>query len=597
MITFFCRSSRYTLRCTALWLAALGLLAACDGGDASQDADAAVEIEVDGAVGDAIGDAVGDGVGPDAAVDAFDAVDADDAAPDVELPSLTKESGFVVLEPVTYELKTINGFKAFTTDEARVWVSFQPAREQPETKPVAVFFNGGPGSATDFLLAFNTGAKSLDATMNGGVPVGPSPADWSAIANLLYVDARNTGFSYSVGVRSTGMTIRNFNAIVDAADFVRVVLRVLAVHPALRANPVVLVGESYGGTRAALMEHLLLFHGRYDADGEVYRDPALVAEIRAHLAATLAAPPDGPVPPEDVARQFGRMVLIQPYLLGDAQDEAMGELFEEEGSPPYQLEAETGEPFTPCKEQSGTCNPEYNTFTYVTQHAKRDLYKYDEASTWSNDREVAMLPVLLSPDTYEAFLDQDPRTIGPMYASERSKAYKGAVSMPGSRTLPQGANPWRAPRLRTVAAAGSDLEAPFRAVFGTLGKDDAYYAAMNLAVWALFEAAPFSYHTDRVGGLFLEALLYTDVFVTAAGFDLICYSPAVPVTLARRAELQAVSHAANTLALTYAEGAFPGVGAGTTRAVRFQPYPASGHSVPMAQPVELLGDVRAWAGW
>jgi len=560
---------------TCALLALLAGLVACGEAADSTDADGRPEAWDDGDAGEAAGE---------------------EATQDPDLAPLPKESGFVVLEPVTYQVKTKSGFTAYTSDEARVYVSFQPSSDRPETKPLAVFFNGGPGSATDFLLAFNTGEKSLDPEMNGGTPVGPSPADWSEVANLLYVDARNTGFSYSIGKRMSGMTVRNFNPIFDAADFVRVVLRVLAERPALRGNPVVLVGESYGGTRATLMLHLLLFHDRYGEAGDVYRDPALVDEIRGHFAAVLGDRAGAALPPEVVARQFGRQVLIQPYFLGDRQDEVMGELFEEEGSPPYQLAAETGEPFTPCKAQaSPACNPEYNAFAYVTERAGRDLYKYDEPSTWSTEREDEMLPVLLSPLHYQEFLDQDPRTIAEMYASQRIDAYKGALAMPGAAGLP--AVLWRLPRRQVATTGPFDLEAGFRAVFGALAKDDAYYAAMNLSVWALFEASPFSYHTDTVGGLFLEVLLYADTFLTAAGFDLICYSPAVPITLGRRADVQSVSQGSDALTVTYAQGAFPGLEAGTTRTMRFVPYAASGHSVPMAEPVKLLNDVRAWAGW
>jgi hypothetical protein len=72
-------------------------------------------------------------------------------------------------------------------------------------------------------------------------------SSFTKLGNLLYIDARQTGFSYddAPGYPCT------FDMQEDSIDFTRVILRVLDTHPQLTASRVVLVGESYGGARAA----------------------------------------------------------------------------------------------------------------------------------------------------------------------------------------------------------------------------------------------------------------------------------------------------------------------------------------------------------
>ena len=52
---------------------------------------------------------------------------------------------------------------------ARIWYVFQPADENPEDKPLFVFFNGGPGGATSAgLFSANTGRKAVRVDHSAG---------------------------------------------------------------------------------------------------------------------------------------------------------------------------------------------------------------------------------------------------------------------------------------------------------------------------------------------------------------------------------------------------------------------------------------------
>lgn len=139
----------------------------------------------------------------------------------------------------------------------RYWYAFIPAQEQPEHKPLLVFFNGGPGSATmSGLFAMNIGPWR--ARMDPNAPgYEPNPDDWSTFANLLFVDARFAGFSY--GELQPELHAYSSYAVEperDAADMLAVILRFVARHPALEHARVVPVGESFGGFRALMMMHL-----------------------------------------------------------------------------------------------------------------------------------------------------------------------------------------------------------------------------------------------------------------------------------------------------------------------------------------------------
>ncbi|RMG93915.1 MAG: hypothetical protein D6705_17430 [Deltaproteobacteria bacterium] len=236
---------------------------------------------------------------------------------------LEAEVGFIEIEPVTYRLHRPGQTLELTASAARMWYAFQPAADAPEDRPILLLFNGGPGAASEILFGFNTSQRSLDPAHNGGGDVGPSPAPWTDFANVLAIDARITGYAYNmvegasdVAVRDAEFSARNFNPYLDGADFVRVLLRFLAAHPDLQDNPVVLVGESYGGTRATVMLDLLLDYAAHATGDLPYEDDALAAEIQAHLDAVFPGLGGQVAPPELVAQQFSRQILVQPLLLG-----------------------------------------------------------------------------------------------------------------------------------------------------------------------------------------------------------------------------------------------------------------------------------------
>jgi hypothetical protein len=236
------------------------------------------------------------------------------------LPTPTPSAAFIDIERVSYRDRV--GERE--SEPARLFYSFIPARADAKEKPLFVFFNGGPGAGTTGLLhAFGTGPTTLSIDTQPPQLV-DNPDGFDQLGNLLYIDGRTSGFSYAVAddpedaaQRAEGMSPASLNEWVDAADFIRVVLRTLAREPALRNNRVVLVGESYGAIRAAMMTALLLtpqhLRGNAAPDPLVsYVDEALAAELEQHYAAVFPGVPFAEIDASVASQQFGSQVLIQP---------------------------------------------------------------------------------------------------------------------------------------------------------------------------------------------------------------------------------------------------------------------------------------------
>lgn len=212
---------------------------------------------------------------------------------------------------------------------ARLFYSFHAADERPSEKPLLVFFNGGPGSATSqTLLSFGTGRVTIDTSLPPEDCLVPNDRSFTRFANLLYVDERDVGFSYSVET----MAAAPFDALADAADFLRVVLAFTEKHPAASRAGLGFVGESYGGTRATWMTHFLLHPN--DAPAATL---GLSSSIGAYLDRVLPIDARRAKRPEDVGRHLVGNVLIQPLVLGKFQWTAQGATPFDRRTSPYDV--------------------------------------------------------------------------------------------------------------------------------------------------------------------------------------------------------------------------------------------------------------------
>jgi len=576
---------------------------------------------------------------------------------------LATEAGFSDVERIGFSFQREGPTLNFTSSRAEVFYSFQLADQTPATKPLFVFFNGGPGCPTcEGLLSSNTARNSIYPTPWG--PTGwldsssPNPDSWTRIGNLLYIDAPTTGFSYNIAEVPKGRSnahlydAQNYNPYIDAAQMVRVLLRFLRAHPTIRNNPVVLVGESYGGTRVSLMLNLLQNYRRYGTGGDVYVDKELAREVQSFLDLRPGATPGRVYTAADIAQQFGRQILIQPQLTGAYQSDITGALYEKPGSVIYALAADKDKTFTPC---ASGCNPAEHAIRFVVNDL--DLSPYDTRrpivgkNLIDNLRSEAFLTAWMwihfafvgPPSEVLEFdltaIDQlyvnkrggvDPSTGAAWYAYDRKYPQDPWSTTPNLAGIPPTARPWFEvlPQVNALGQAlladqgiaGAAWGSPLMTVFGVpadTNKDAIYNSCPPMDAYNAFysnsatrsaehpERYDISPESPRYGRLFIENLPQVKTMITDARRDLIIYSPALAPSLERYSELVKTAVARHgctdakcdgtieveyqPTAVTKLRKVFPG-----HQTIWFPHYEDSGHSVAAGMPDKFLNDVAAW---
>jgi hypothetical protein len=539
--------------------------------------------------------------------------------------SLQNEAGFMTIEPITFYFHYGDHFSRLQlkSSEARIWYSFHAADKKSAEKPLFVFFNGGPGSATcSGLMSMYTSEFSLDNEIEtgGGDIFVPNPYSWTQLGNLLYIDAREAGFSYNLmsqdknvqdeGLRFREFNAQNFNPFFDAADFVRVLLRFLASHPDLQNNPVVIVGESYGGVRTTCLLHLFLNYTEYGNGAQMYQDEALVDEIQAHFDVVFPDYQGQIVPPETITKQFGHQILIQPAISYGYQTQITDEMILQPGGLIDQFEQETGIPYDPDIHQ----DPLY----YTRDVADRDCYIYTKPAGWLNGFFNNAAKLLRFTQNLSLMTGMDVTAIPQLYASARNQAYRVISTNYPYNTLlaPAVAAPmiklhFIEPAIQEAHQANQE-PGNMDAVFGTLRPWDRYYISSNgNANWAfhvynvaIVRGYEVTISEPRLGRMFLQNVSHVHTFITDAALDLVVYSAAIPPSLARHDDIvESVQHIIQPtngevrpgyIVLNYHPSAFPNTQNLDTRTIRFPLYASSCHAVSLTQPEELLNDVSAW---
>ena len=506
---------------------------------------------------------------------------------------------FCEIKPVRYFFKDSKNKLTFRTTEARIFYSFHAADSNPTDAPLFVMLNGGPGAATvTNLFSFNTAPYTLDRERQepGSPGYSRNPYSWTQLGNVLYIDASATGFSYLVSKDSKEIPRRmfqffgfgNFNPYIDAAQIVRVILRFLEDYPEIRGNKVVLVGESYGGTRVSAMLNLLLFNQDYTDGSKLYADPDMVDEIQAHFRKLY---PDEPATPEVVARQFGRQVLIQPQLTGKIQDDISAKMFFNKDGYKDTVMADLAKDShykgefnkAPYPDSSFCAEGSRETadcaiMGWLPQAFHRDRYNTRKTTTWSDDLEAYTLITLRDPEALSTVLGQDIRTIPLMKASAREDAFKLITGIktdygytvkrdqPDEGDLPGGKwylspdaaqfLPKEQSRLDRLAAMDQTqarihkkaqeesgiaaVEGKLEEWLGELHYYDGYMIEMNVPAFSAYgmintlENQAFDVDPGkslRYGRMFLENLSLVNTFLTDCQHDMVIYSPAIPECL------------------------------------------------------------------
>jgi carboxypeptidase C (cathepsin A) len=180
----------------------------------------------------------------------------------IELSAVTHHQIVIGAAPLAYTATaghlTAHGMTTGTPQASFFYVAYTVDNQDPGTRPVTFFYNGGPGSATVWLHLGSFGPKRLVT----GDPSTSAPAPFPLVDNaeslldlsdLVFVDAVGSGYSEAIAPN----TNHSFWSVdKDAAVFRDFVMRYLTLNNR-SDSPIFLFGESYGTTRSAVLAYLL----------------------------------------------------------------------------------------------------------------------------------------------------------------------------------------------------------------------------------------------------------------------------------------------------------------------------------------------------
>ena len=130
----------------------------------------------------------------------------------------------------------------FRDIDIRFSFRFFEARNSPQTAPLTLWLNGGPGCSSMTGALFENGPCRV---ADGGRNITYNKHSWNTHSNMIFLDQPvNVGYSYS----SDGSEVNN--TPVAAEDVYAFLELFLARYPEFSSAPFHLAAESYGGTYA-----------------------------------------------------------------------------------------------------------------------------------------------------------------------------------------------------------------------------------------------------------------------------------------------------------------------------------------------------------
>jgi carboxypeptidase C (cathepsin A) len=184
-------------------------------------------------------------------------------------------------------------------------------------RPVTFVFNGGPGAASVFLNLGLAGPRLLDFGPDGrdgaAAKLVDNPDTWLAFTDLVMIDPVGTGWSRAA--KADGGSA--FWGVRRDADVLAKVVALYVAKNSRSASPKYLLGESYGGFRAAKVARALQNDQGIVVSGIVMVSPMLEAALqwgdsRFALGAALHFP-------SLVATELERTKQFTPQALAEAE--------------------------------------------------------------------------------------------------------------------------------------------------------------------------------------------------------------------------------------------------------------------------------------
>lgn len=150
-------------------------------------------------------------------------------------------------------------------------------RDPKNTKrPITFVFNGGPGAAATYLHLGGVGPRAVEVDAKGELQGPPpaltdNPSTWLDMTDLVFVDPVGTGYSRASDAKDE----EKFWGVEQDTDALADFVRLYLIKSARMLSPVFLMGESYGGFRAASLARALQKTGANSPSGVVLISPVL----------------------------------------------------------------------------------------------------------------------------------------------------------------------------------------------------------------------------------------------------------------------------------------------------------------------------------
>jgi carboxypeptidase C (cathepsin A) len=209
---------------------------------------------------------------------------------------------------------------------------------QAASRPVTFVFNGGPGAASTYLHLGLAGPRIVDFGPDGrdgaAARMIDNPDSWLAFTDLVFIDPVGTGWSRAAKPDGGGAY---WGVQRDADTFAKVIALYVAKN-SRSASPKYLLGESYGGFRAAKVARELQNDQGIVVSGIIMVSPMLEASLQWGGESALRAALHFPAL---VATELERTKTFTPEAVAEAERFATTEyLTTLAGAPPAGEEAD-----------------------------------------------------------------------------------------------------------------------------------------------------------------------------------------------------------------------------------------------------------------
>lgn len=226
----------------------------------------------------------------------------------------------------TFTLYDLNGERV-----AAVFYTAYIAKGSDNARPLTFAFNGGPGASSAYLNLGLVGPRLAEFGRSGhdgaAAKLTDNPDTWLAFTDLVLIDPIGTGWS-----RTAKADNNDFYKIQSDADSLAKVIALYVAHHSRMGSPKFLLGESYGGFRAAKVATALQREHGIIVSGIVMVSPMIEASFTfGRRNDTLTAALEFP---SLVATEMERTKTFTPQAMADAERFATGEYLTTLTGPP-----------------------------------------------------------------------------------------------------------------------------------------------------------------------------------------------------------------------------------------------------------------------